>query len=76
MRTTNNTNNYTVENLVAKYRNFVKENTPMEIAFCDGEDFEVPSSDIDASSDQQLIVTLYRSVAEKNANKEVMKIID
>ena len=75
MRTTNNTNNYTVENLVAKYRNFVKENTPMEIAFCDGEDFEVPSSDIDASSDQQLIVTLYRSVAEKNANKEVLDVL-
>ena len=28
MRTANNTNNYTVEGLVAKYRNFVKENTP------------------------------------------------
>lgn len=75
MRTANNTNNYTVEGLVAKYRTFVKENTPMEIAFCDGEDFEVPSSDIDASSDQQLIVTLYRSVAEKNANKEVLDVL-
>lgn len=75
MRTANNTNNYTVEGLVAKYRNFVKENTPMEIAFCDGEDFEVPSSDIDASSDQQLIVSLYRSVAEKNANNEVLAVL-
>lgn len=75
MRTANNTNNYTVEALVAKYRNFVKENTPMEIAFCDGEDFEVPSSDIDASSDQQLIVSLYRSVAEKNANNEVLAVL-
>ena len=28
MRTADNTNNYTVEGLVAKYRNFVKENTP------------------------------------------------
>ncbi len=74
MRTAN-TNNYTVEALVAKYRNFVKENTPMEIASCEGEDFDVPSSDIDASSDQQLIVSLYRSVAEKNANKEVLAVL-
>ena len=42
---------------------------------CEGEDFDVPSSDIDASSDQQLIVSLYRSVAEKNANKEVLDVL-
>ena len=75
MRTANNTNNYTVEALVAKYRNFVKENTPMTTYSCEGEDFDVPSSDIDASSDQQLIVSLYRSVAEKNANKEVLDVL-
>lgn len=75
MRTANNTSNYTVEGLVAKYRNFVKENTPMEIVSCEGEDFDVPSSDIDAGSDQQLIVSLYRSVAEKNANKEVLDVL-
>lgn len=72
MRTANNTNNYTVEGLVAKYRNFVKENTPMMTLSCEGEDFDVPRSDIDASSDQQLIVTLYKSVAKENADTEVL----
>lgn len=72
MRTANNTNNYTVEGLVAKYRNFVKENTPMMTLSCEGEDFDVPRSDIDASSDQQLIVSLYKSVAKENADTEVL----
>jgi len=72
MRTANNTNNYTVEGLVAKYRNFVKENTPMTTYSCEGEDFDAPLSDIDASSDQQLIVSLYRSVAKENADTEVL----
>ena len=72
MRTANNTNNYTVEALVAKYRNFVKENTPMTTYSCEGEDFDAPLSDIDASSDQQLIVSLYRSVAKENADTEVL----
>ena len=70
MRTANN--NYTVEGLVAKYRNFVKENTPMTTYSCEGEDFDAPLSDIDASSDQQLIVSLYRSVAKENADTEVL----
>ena len=72
MRTANNTNNYTVEGLVAKYRNFVKENTLMTTYSCEGEDFDAPLSDIDASSDQQLIVSLYRSVAKENADTEVL----
>lgn len=75
MRTANNTNNYTVEGLVAKYRNFVKENTPMQTLSCDGYDFEEPCSIIDASPDQQLIVTLYHRVADKNADKEILSIL-
>ncbi len=39
---------------------------------CEGEDFDAPLSDIDASSDQQLIVSLYRSVAKENADTEVL----
>ncbi len=73
MRTANN--NYTVEGLVAKYRNFVKENTPMQTLSCDGYDFEEPCSIIDASPDQQLIVTLYHRVAGKNADKEILSIL-
>ena len=71
MRTANNTNNYTVEGLVAKYRNFVKENTPKYTTYIapwedeEGGEVEWPESDIDASSDQQLIVTLYSTVAGK-----------
>lgn len=73
MRTAND--NYTVEGLVAKYRNFVKENTPMQTLSCDGYDFEEPCSIIDASPDQQLIVTLYHRVAGKNADKEILSIL-
>lgn len=73
MRTANN--NYTVEGLVAKYRNFVKENTPMQTLSCDGYDFEEPCSIIDASPDQQLIVTLYHRVAGKKADKEILSIL-
>ena len=75
MRTANNTNNYTVEDLVAKYRNFVKENTPMTTYSCEGEDFDAPLSDIDASSDQQLITALYRSIAGDEADKDILSVL-
>jgi signal transduction histidine kinase len=81
MRTANNTNNYTVEGLVAKYRNFVKENTPKYTTYIapwedeEGGEVEWPESDIDASSDQQLIVALYSTVAGKKADKEVLSVL-
>ena len=40
MRTANNTNsNYTVENLVAKYRNYVNEHCPTWFDEIDGKDY-------------------------------------
>lgn len=81
MRTANNTNNYTVEGLVTKYRNFVKENTPKSTEYIPGweeqEDFyaEVPESDVDASPDQQLIATLYRTIAGVGADNEILSVL-
>ena len=81
MRKANNTNNYTVEGLVAKYRNFVKENTPKYTTYVapyedeEGGEVEWPKSDIDAGSDQQLIVTLYTVVAKENTDKEVLSVL-
>ena len=81
MRTANNTNNYTVEGLVAKYCNFVKENTRKYKEYIppyedeNGYDIEVPVSDIDASPDQQLVVTLYNKVAGNNSDKEILSVL-
>lgn len=72
MQIANNTNNYTVEGLVAKYRNFVAEKTPKVREF-DGVDFfEAPASIVDSNSDQQLIVSIYRAVAGNKADKDVL----
>lgn len=72
MQTANNTNNYTVKGLVAKYCNFVKDNTPKTWeSDADGE-FLMPTSFVDSSSEQQLIVTLYKTAAGSNANKEIL----
>lgn len=82
MRTANNTNNYTVEGLVAKYRNFVKKNTPHSI----GDTWtrvdrngNIQSGDvigyadpIDASADQQLLAVLYKNYAGDNADNRVL----
>lgn len=73
MQTANNTNNYTVEGLVAKYRNFVAENTPKVREFDGVEFFEAPASTVDSNPDQQLIVTLYKFVAGKKADKKVLE---
>ena len=74
MRTANN--NYTVENLVAKYRNYVKEHCPKSYSVCEGNDgklvdiFTPISPDINA--DDQLLVTLYHAVTGKDADKQVL----
>lgn len=72
MQTANNTNNYTVEGLVAKYRNFVEDNTPKVREFDGVEFFDAPSSIVDSNPDQQLIVSLYKYVAGKKADKKVL----
>ena len=73
----NNNSNFTVEDLVAKYRNYVAENCPKEY-FCD--EYQDKSgkwhtnpiySDSDAI--EQLIVAVYKHVAGDNADKQVLK---
>ena len=76
----NNSNNFTVENLVAKYRNYVAENCPKK-AFCDeyqdksgkwhtNEGYMPFSPDGDA--DEQLLVTMYKRVAGNDADERVL----
>lgn len=60
-----------MEALVAKYRNYVSEHTPM---FFNGDE-NVPRIP-DACSDEQLISTLYISVASENADKEIINILE
>ena len=72
MQTANNTNNYTVEGLVAKYRNFVDNNTEKVKQYDGDGEFEIPASVVDSSSDQQLIVKLYKLVAGDNADKNIL----
>ena len=81
MQTANNTNNYTVEGLVAKYRNFVMEHCPKTYEVFDyvdekgrfhAEDAYIPVSP-DANAEEQLLAVVYASVAGKNANTEIVE---
>lgn len=80
MSTTNNTNNYTVKALVAKYRNFVMENAPRRndrisdyVWSMEGK--IVPQSHLDWFPDYQLIITLYNTVAGDKADKKVKEVL-
>ena len=76
----NNNSNFTVENLVAKYRNYVDENCPKEY-YCDDYQDEygkwhtsegyMPFSP-DGDADEQLIVTMYKQVAGNNTDERVL----
>ena len=66
--TNNNTANYTVENLVAKYRNYVKEHCPKTLACHPLEDGFVEISN-DNGSMESLLLSLYTAIAGDKANK-------
>ena len=72
MQTVNN--NFTVEALVAKYRNFVKENCPKELAW-DPEtgEFPAPMDPIDTYPEAHLLVTLYKRVASENTDQNILE---
>ena len=72
MQTVNN--NFTVEALVAKYRNFVKENCPKELAW-DPEtgEFPAPMDPIDTYPEAHLLVTLYKRVAGENTDQNILE---
>lgn len=79
MRTANNTNNYTVEGLVAKYRNFVKENSPKEYVPSEWQD-EKGNWHIDdfyalmePNAEEQLLVSLYKDVFGDQADAKVLQ---
>lgn len=75
MRTANN--NFTVEALVAKYRNYVKEHCPKTLASypVKGEfvEEEVPN---EYGSMESLLLSLYSAAAGEKANKFVVKALD
>lgn len=56
--------NFTVEALVAKYRNFVKENCPKDPEIMDP---------IDTYPEAHLLVTLYKRVAGENADQNILE---
>ena len=72
MQTVNN--NFTVEALVAKYRNFVKENCPKELAW-DPEtgEFPAPMDPIDTYPEAHLLVTLYKRIAGENTDQNILE---
>lgn len=72
MQTVNN--NFTVEALVAKYRNFVDEHCPKELAW-DPEtgEFPAPMDPIDTYPEAHLLVTLYKRVAGENADQNILE---
>lgn len=67
-------NNFTVENIVAKYRNYVKEHCPKSSEFDGYEQFDAPIGYY-GNTDEQLLVTLYKRVAGKKADKKVLKVL-
>lgn len=77
MRTANNTNNYTVEGLVAKYRNFVKENCPKIRATYLVENKIIEDIVPDESgSIETLLLSLYKSVAGNNVNHYIVEALE
>lgn len=67
MQTVNN--NFTVEALVAKYRNFVDEHCPKSCEY-DGHEFDMPYND---EAEEQLLATLYKRVAGENADSNILE---
>lgn len=74
--TNNNTTNYTVENLVAKYCDYVKEHCPKTVDLCEGKDGKLvevltpmpPYSNVG----EQLLVILYKATTGNNADKRIL----
>lgn len=68
MQTVNN--NFTVEALVAKYRNFVDEHCPKSCESDGVHKFDMPYND---EAEEQLLATLYKRVAGENADQAILK---
>ena len=72
MQTVNN--NFTVEALVAKYRNFVDEHCPKE-SFWDPKEGNIsrPLDPIDCYAEAHLLVTLYKRIAGENTDQNILE---
>ena len=72
-------NNFTVENIVTKYRNYVNEHCPKSYTVFFGEDGEsidedwLPTTPESGNADEQLIVTLYKKVTGNNADLQIVE---
>ncbi len=72
MRKANNNSNFTVEALVAKYRNFVEEHASCNDVFIgDNDDLGYLEYGLDGWADHQLLITLYNDFAGENADSYV-----
>ena len=72
MQTVNN--NFTVEALVAKYRNFVDEHCPKE-SYWDPKEGNIsgPFDPIDCYAEAHLLVTLYKRIAGENTDPNILE---
>lgn len=72
MQTVNN--NFTVEALVAKYRNFVDEHCPKE-SYGDPKEGNIsgPFDPIDCYAEAHLLVTLYKRIADENTDQNILE---
>lgn len=68
MQTVNN--NFTVEALVAKYRNFVDEHCPKSCESDGVHEFAMPYNN---EAEEQLLATLYKRVAGENADQAILE---
>lgn len=68
MQTVNN--NFTVEALVAKYRNFVDEHCPKSCESDGVHEFAMPYND---EAEEQLLAILYKRVAGENADSNILE---
>lgn len=62
--------NFTVEALVAKYRNFVDEHCPKSCEFDGVHEFTMTYND---EAEEQLLATLYKRVAGENADSNILE---
>jgi len=71
MRTANNNSNFTVEALVAKYRNFVENHASYDIIGADADFLGSLEYGLDGWPDHQLLITLYNDVAGEKADPKI-----
>jgi len=63
-------NSFTVENLIAKYRNYVKNHCKKNYEFDGVSEFLFPV-EISANADEQLLITLYKKVAGEDTDVQI-----